>query len=140
MAIKRRQLLKLALGAGAALAAPLARLAERARPARYVEAVRARFYPGPVKDLENKDITIEPQPKQKLQSIGFFVEVPHLEQKEIEVNYTLPRKKENNDYQLFIQKQSGIIYRHTIEYQDIDGNQQNKQWIETNQLIKLGEK
>ena len=56
MAIKRRQLLKLTLGAGAALAAPLAQLAKLARPARYVEAVRARFYPGPLKDLEEKDI------------------------------------------------------------------------------------
>ena len=56
MAVRRRQLLKLALGAGAALAAPLVRLAERARPTRCVEAVRAKFYPGPVKDLEDRDI------------------------------------------------------------------------------------
>ena len=50
MAMKRRRFIKMtliAVGAG-----PLLWLAECALPTRYTEAIRARFYPGPVKGLD----------------------------------------------------------------------------------------
>lgn len=48
MALKRRKFLKIALGAGAIAAAPLAWVFKHIAPARYTEALKARFYPGPV--------------------------------------------------------------------------------------------
>ena len=59
MAMKRRGFLGLALGTVAWLAAPLFRLCEEAVPARYTEALRARFYPGPVGRL-SKSETVKP--------------------------------------------------------------------------------
>lgn len=49
--MKRRRFLGWILAAGAAVAAPLRRVA----PVRYTVALRARFYPGRVKRLSEKD-------------------------------------------------------------------------------------
>ena len=54
MAVKRRRFIKtvlIATGAG-----PLLWLAERALPARHAEAIRARLYPGPVKELDAAEL------------------------------------------------------------------------------------
>ncbi len=50
--MKRRGFLKMAL-----VTAPLLELAERLAPARYVEALRARFYPGPVEKIDKREMT-----------------------------------------------------------------------------------
>ena len=48
--MKRRAFLRTTLGA--LLGPPVLRIAERAAPVRYTEALRAKFYPGPVKPLD----------------------------------------------------------------------------------------
>ena len=50
MAMNRRHFVK------AVLAAPLIWVAERVGPARYVEALRARFYPGTVAPLDKSEV------------------------------------------------------------------------------------
>jgi len=50
MAIKRRGFLAAVLGA--LLAAPVLWLTRRVVPARYTQALRAKFYPGPVSDMD----------------------------------------------------------------------------------------
>jgi hypothetical protein len=57
MGVKRRQFLRLVLGVGTALTASLLRRLGRARPVRYVEAIRTTFYPGAGKVLDKADIT-----------------------------------------------------------------------------------
>lgn len=54
MAMKRRGFLRVTLRA--LIAAPLAWCAERVVPARYTEALRARFYPGPLQDLDKSEL------------------------------------------------------------------------------------
>ena len=56
MELERRRLFKLTLGLGVALATPLWWLTRKVLPARYVEAVRATTYPGPCKDLDEKQM------------------------------------------------------------------------------------
>jgi hypothetical protein len=56
MEVERRQWLRLAVGAGVALSAPLVWLARRAAPVRYVEAVRGRFCVGPRKHLDEAEV------------------------------------------------------------------------------------
>jgi len=48
--MKRRHFMKVVF------AAPVIWVAERMAPARYVEALRARFYPGRVAPLEKSDV------------------------------------------------------------------------------------
>jgi len=50
--MKRRRFLEVLLGGAAALGPPLWWLAERVLPARCSEALRARWYPGPVVELD----------------------------------------------------------------------------------------
>lgn len=59
MGVTRRAFLKLAVGAWVIGAAPILRILGRVLPARYVEAVRATFYPGPLKS-ENEVDTSRP--------------------------------------------------------------------------------
>ena len=88
--------------------------------------------------LNQSSITVKSKPTQDLQSIGFFVNVPYLEQKEVEVKYILPKNKDPKRYQLFIQKQSGINYWHTIKYQVLDGAiQETKRWVDQDQWISF---
>ena len=54
--MKRRVFMKIVLGAGAAAAAPVAWLAQRAVPVRWVEAIRARHFPGTRKRLNESEI------------------------------------------------------------------------------------
>ena len=83
-------------------------------------------------------ITIKSRPTQDLQSIGFFVNVPHFEQKEVEVKYILPKDKDVKPYQLFIQKQSGINYDHIVTYQALDGAiQETKRWVDQDQSVSF---
>lgn len=57
MDVRRRGFLRCMLGAsGAMLAAPLFLVLERVTPVRYVEAMRAKFYPGLVTRLDEKAI------------------------------------------------------------------------------------
>lgn len=56
MEVGRRTFLGLMLAAGAALAAPMLPLFRRILPARFVEAVRSRLYPGPVRPLDMAEI------------------------------------------------------------------------------------
>lgn len=85
--------------------------------------------------LTDESITVESEPEQKVQSVGFFVAVPHSQRTKVELNYILPKQKGQKDYQLFIQKQSGINYWHTVEYRSADGIKQTKQWIENDQRV-----
>lgn len=57
MAMRRRRVLRLLLGAGAAATAPLLPLLERLLPARVVHAIRGRRYPGPVEPLRDEEIS-----------------------------------------------------------------------------------
>lgn len=60
MQMERRSFLRAVVGAGALLAGPALWLFERLAPARYVEAVRIRsrrFYPGPVQELDEREIS-----------------------------------------------------------------------------------
>ena len=57
MGMKRRRFLRLALRVGSAAAASIVWLADRTLPVRYVEAIRAGFYPGPRKSLDEASIT-----------------------------------------------------------------------------------
>jgi hypothetical protein len=56
MAIGRRRFLRCALALGAAFAAPVGRALGPLFPARWVEAVRAEVYPGPVADVARADV------------------------------------------------------------------------------------
>lgn len=56
MEVGRRTFVGLLIGAGVALATPALSLLERLLPARYTEAVRSRRYPGPVRDLDDREI------------------------------------------------------------------------------------
>ncbi len=56
MAIRRRGFMKIAVGMGGLLAAPVWKVVEWAAPARYTEALRARFYPGRVAPLDGKAV------------------------------------------------------------------------------------
>ena len=58
MAVNRRKFLKAVAGVTALLAAPFLRVFERVAPARWVEAVRARVYPGPLKKIEEAEIAV----------------------------------------------------------------------------------
>jgi len=83
-------------------------------------------------------VTIKSRPIQNLQSVGFFVNIPHLEQKEVEVKYILPKDEELKPYQLFIQKQSGISYEHIVKYQALDGAiQETKRWVDQDQWVNF---
>jgi len=88
--------------------------------------------------LNQSPITIKSRPTQDLQSVGFFVNVPHLEQKEVEVKYILPKEKGSKPYQLFIQKQSGINYGQTIKYHALDGSiQETKRLVDQDQWVSF---
>jgi len=55
--MKRRTFLKMISGLGAALFVPASWLRERLAPARWVEAVRTRFYPGPTGPPDEAEIS-----------------------------------------------------------------------------------
>ncbi len=57
MGMKRRRFLGLVGKVGAAAAASVVWLADRTLPVRYVEAIRAGFYPGPRRPLDESNIT-----------------------------------------------------------------------------------
>ena len=57
MAMRRRTLLGLLAGAGAALVTPLLPLLEHLLPERITRAVKSRRYPGPTKPLDSEEIS-----------------------------------------------------------------------------------
>ena len=57
MEVRRRQMLSMALGALAAMVAPIGRFVRRTPPVRYVEAVRARLRLVPRKPLDEDEIS-----------------------------------------------------------------------------------
>lgn len=57
MALRRRGVLRLFLGLGATAVAPLLPLLERCLPARVVQAIRSRRYPGPVVPLCDEEVS-----------------------------------------------------------------------------------
>lgn len=56
MEVGRRRFLGGLLAVGAALLAPLLPHLERLLPARCVEAVRGRLYPGPVREMDEGEV------------------------------------------------------------------------------------
>ena len=56
MGIARRRFVGILVRIAAVVVVPASNLAGRVVPARYVEAIRSRFYPGPVKRLSLSDI------------------------------------------------------------------------------------
>lgn len=56
MEVGRRRFVRILIGAGVALVTPALPLLERLLPARVVEAVRSKRYPGPVRDLDRSAI------------------------------------------------------------------------------------
>ena len=56
MGMNRRKFLKTVAGVAGLFAAPFLRVFERVAPARWVEAVRSRAYPGPLKEIEESAI------------------------------------------------------------------------------------
>ena len=56
MGIARRRFVGFLVRAAAVAVVPASSLAGRVVPARYVEAIRGRFYPVPVKRLSRSDI------------------------------------------------------------------------------------
>lgn len=68
---------------------------------------------------------------------GFFATIEALQTKNIEFTYQLP-KTENGNYELFIQKQSGIPpYYLTIDYIKEDKTQQTKKLLDQDLRIKF---
>jgi hypothetical protein len=55
MEANRRSFLKACLRVTAVVAVPVLGIVGRVLPARYVEAVRARLYPGPVRDPDETE-------------------------------------------------------------------------------------
>jgi hypothetical protein len=56
MGLARRRFMRFISGAVVAVAVPIGWLAARIVPTRYVQAVRSRRYPGPLKRLSEADV------------------------------------------------------------------------------------
>lgn len=87
--------------------------------------------------LAPDQLYLEPETKWQLQSLGFFVNVPHQQSKKVEISYTLPKQEGQKRYQLFLQKQSGINYLHQWQYENQNKIKEKEIWVEKDQVIKF---
>jgi len=87
-------------------------------------------------ELNISQVTYENIFDKKLISVGFFVNVPFQESRQITLRYKMP-PMQIPKYSLYIQKQSGVTYTHQVQFRNSQGLYETKRFVDQDQEVKF---